>query len=61
MHRPIPEPMQVNQRIARVIDLELDAGVSVFEIQLTTVSSYDGTQHDLEKGEPIELAEGVSI
>jgi hypothetical protein len=26
-----------------------------------TVFSYDGTQHDLEKGEPIELAEGVSI
>ena len=26
-----------------------------------TVLSFDGTQHDMEKGEPIELAQGASI
>ena len=26
-----------------------------------TVFSFDGTDHDLEKGEPIELAEGAAL
>src|SRR5581483_2533291 len=37
VHGPAPEPMQVRQRVARIIELQLDAVEVVFQVKLAAV------------------------